>query len=363
MSQLSSKCATAISILSLASLPGDRSLFDVPLPRGEFTSTQGYERKMIGDTVFHAVDWNGSSGAESVFRETGRRSGRTWREFRAWRTDSGNRDIIDNGNKACALLLKHFGPYDQATSDALTRRRAAEKERAELVKALEKECPLPLRTAARDYLAPQLAYALRGPSPFTYIAAPILPSLVDPLTTERSLFSSEKSEVTGPLSSSELVLRDYIGGNQHAIPPSTLENVAKSILDRALPLEEKIDLLDIQLAVARLPDIPGEETPADMDRIHYGSLICRHRAVIVALLLADAGFDVELVEGTVSRDGHSGGHLFIFCEQTGILEPSADGPDFWRSIEVVSLNGRSMAITVSGNTVYTFGHRTKMKSL
>lgn len=361
MPDFSTKCATTISLLALASLPGDRSLFDPPLPEGEFKTTKGYERRVVDGAICHVVDWDGAIGAEAIFRENGRRSTHLWREFRAWRAESHNNDLVENGNKACALLLKHFGPYDQATSDALASRRAMEKERSQVAKNLEKEVPLTLRSAARDYLAPQLAYTVKIPSPLSYIAAPAQTALGDISLSEKNLFNADRSEVIGPFSPSEAVLREYVEGFQGPVDSTSLEHAAKSIIDRALPLETRLDLLDVQLLVSRLPPIPGERSPADMDLIHYGSLICRHRAVIVGVLLADAGFDVEIVEGTVSRDSHTGGHLFVFSKTDGILEPSADGPQFWRKTATVGHDGTRMSITVDGDTVYHFGNRTELR--
>jgi hypothetical protein len=361
MPDLSTKCATTISLLALASLPGDRTLFDAPLDEANFKTTKGYERRVVDNVICHAVDWDGAIGAEAVFRENGHRSGRLWQDFRAWRKTTPSNDIVDNGNKACALLLKHFGPYDQATSEALANRRALEKERAQAARNLEKECPLSLRTAARDYLAPHLSYTIKIPAPPTHIAATVPPNLTEAPTSEFNVLSPERTVIGGPFSPSATVLREYLAATQSFVDTTSIEAAARAILEKALPLESRLDLLDVKLMVPHLPPIPGEGHPADMDLIHYGALICRHRAVIVGVLLADAGFDVEIVEGYVSRDEYTGGHLFVFSKTAGILEPSADGPDFWRKTASVAHDGTHMSITVDGDTVYKFGNRTELR--
>ena len=346
-----------VSILALATLPGDRALFDPPITHSDFSSSTGYIRRIVNGTVCHAVDWDGTKGVDTILRENGRRSGPLWHEFREWRRISEKSNLIDHGNKACELLLKHFGPYHEVTSQALTHQRNLARERASLAKLLDKEYPPAVRLAAREYSAPHFAYTLTFASPLNYVATPIL-STVGDLSTPSTPKGAEAPIDPGVYSRSEHVLRDYLETNGPLKTINSLDEATKIILEKIKPLEEKLELLDIQLALSTLPSIPGEAHPTDLDLLEYGSLICRHRAVLVGLLLADAGFEVEIVEGVVSRGEHSGRHLFVYTQACGILEPSADGPDFWQKTIPGDTRETLGVLIVEGGAKYHFHHRT-----
>lgn len=357
MSSFSTRCATAASLLALATLPTDRSVREQTLTHDDFTRGVGYLRRNVNGVVCHGVDWDGVPGIESVVRENGVRSAELFREFRAWRATHNSTSLMEHGNKACALMAKHFGPYDKATSNALRYKRELENKRDQLAADLEKEFPLSLRSAAREHIAPELAYATKAP----------LASLA-PLTTHAVDLSSHFFATTSPLDQpspalllkNEAILSEFIQTNSNLPAHTSLEDAAKTILNRYAERDKQIDYLRLELLIYRLPPIPGERTPADIDLIEYGSLICRHRAVIVALLLADAGYAIELVEGSVTQQGHSGDHLFIYSEEAGILEPSAEGPDFWRSTMATKDDPSGFLVLVDSETKYKFGHRTPL---
>lgn len=361
MATLSSKCATTASLLALATLPSHHTLTDPPITHEDFASARGYIRRTIHGKIVHAVDWDGTPGIESIVRESGRRSEGLWKEFRAWRATNQNADSIEAGNMACSLLLKHFGPYHQATSDALSKRRALQREKTEATRSLESECPLALRVAARDYLSQHFGYLVKMPPPLPFLPGG-LASGVEESTNSFPLDSRYERSVGSPFSGPESVLREFMLTNLFLTNATSLEDAAKSVLSKARAMEETIDMLDMSQAIMRLPPIPGERQPADMDLINYGALICRHRAVVVGVLLADAGFDVEVVEGSVGRDGNSGGHLFVYSAERGILEPSADGPNFWRRMVSATEENNALIITVDDGTTYRFGNRTPLRA-
>jgi hypothetical protein len=354
MSSLSTKCSTVVSVLALASLPSDDVLRDAPLKHPDFKTSSGHIRRVINGTVCHGVDWDGTPGIDSILREQGRRSGPLWREFRERIAGTQERDLRNIGEMACSLLLKHFGPYHHATSEALQQRRLLEKERNEISRKLDAEFSPSLRQAAREYLAPQLAYALKTPPLTSFIAASLPSPEGDPLPNSLSTPTAETHELSSYAHSAKL-LQEHVMKDAPFTYGADLEQAAKEILRRAEPLEINLDVLDVKLSLSRLPIIPGEEQPTDMDRLAYGSLICRHRAVIVGLLLADAGYDIRIVEGTLSRgSGFSGGHLFLYSPSEGILEPSADGPHFWQKTIVAKHQDKNLLILVEGDLTYNF---------
>lgn len=360
MAGFSTKCATTASLLALATLPGDRALFDAPITHEDFPSARGYLRRSVDGGVVHALDWDGNPGVEAILRENGRRSAGLWREFRAWHSSHGGAGVAEAGNTACALLCKHFGPYHHGTSEALSQRRSLERERTQAARTLEKECPLALRLAARDYLSRHFGYLVKIPTPYPFVAE-TLPNAVEVPTGVLSSETRYEPPLGSIFSHSESVIREFMLTTPFLTNATSVEDAAKSVVAKITPLEENLDVLDITRAVFRLPQIPGERQPADIDLIEYGALICRHRAVVVAVLLADAGFDVEVVEGAVVREGFSGAHLFVYRDGKGILEPSADGPSYWRSTTSTSRENNALLITVEGDLTYRFGVRTPLR--
>lgn len=355
MPLLSSKCSTVASILALATLPGDEALRDAPIQDPDFIASSGHIRHVIDGAVCHGVDWDGLPGVDTIVREQGRRSGPLWREFRAWREQIGSPDLRLAGDMACALLTKHFGEYHEATAEALRQRRALQRERVELARNLDAEFSPPLRRAAREYLSPQLAYSLKLPTPNVFIAASLsspetsLPP--DPPPTVATAGTTDSSSYVRSM----MLLQDHQNKNL-PLPSSTdLEHTAREILARVEPVESMLTTLDMKLSLVTLPPIPGEERPADVDRLAYGSLICRHRAVIIGVLLAETGYDIRLVEGTVTRGNlPGGGHLFLYSPTEGILEPSAEGPHFWQQPLTESVRGGIREILVEGDLLYKF---------
>jgi len=355
MPLLSSKCSTVASILALATLPGDDALRDTPIQHPDFIASAGHIRRVIDGAVCHGVDWDGLPGVDTIVREHGRRSGPLWREFRAWREQMGSPDLKLAGDIACALLTKHFGEYHEATAEALRQRRALQRERIELSRKLDAEFSPLLRRAAREYLSPQLAYSLKLPTPDVFIAASLSsPETHFPPNLPPTVVSAGTTD-TSSYVRSLMLLQDHQSKN-FPLPSSTdLDDTAREILARVEPVENMLTVLDVKLALATLPPIPGEDRPADMDRLAYGSLICRHRAVIVGVLLAETGYDIRLVEGTVARGNlPGGGHLFLYSPTEGILEPSAEGPHFWQQPLKESVRDGIREILVEGDLLYTF---------
>lgn len=225
----------------------------------------------------------------------------------------------------------------------------------EISRKLDAEFSPPLRRAAREYLSPQFAYALKLPSPNSFIAASI-PVPETPLNPETSPIVEENdSPHLTSYTRSMMVLHEHVLKKSLLPTVTDLEHAAKEIITQIEPIENAIDLLDVRLSITALPHIPGEEFPADMDRLAYGSLICRHRAIIVGLLLADVGYDVRLVEGTIARNSlPGGGHLFLYSPTEGILEPSCDGPLFWQAVSSESRKDGKIETQVAGDLTYTF---------
>lgn len=360
MADLTQKCATTVSILALASLPGDRGAFEPTPLHDDFKVARGYVRRVVNGEVCHGVDWDGFRGVDSVFRENGRRSRLVWDEFRSWTQAKSRCEISEAGTKACELLLKHYGPYHEDTAEALKLRRKIERERDALIDQLDSQYPPAVRIAAREYLGPTISLSVKLPS------VPPAPSLTEPgAKSDFALFQSSPPipdfAVGGPFSKAESVLREFMNGGEPASPFQSVELFAREILERVQPLESELQIVDLKEALFRLPAIPGESQPADMDRIHYGALICRHRSIVVGLLLADAGFDVEIVRGTVEFEGHTGYHLFVYAPERGILEPSADGPEFWKEAIAAAEDKGKLTIKVKSGAVYGFEHRVPLR--
>lgn len=359
MRNLSLTCTSTLSALALATLPGDRAAFDETPTHADFKSASGHIQRVVDGEVIHAVDWDGRPGAESIFRERGRRSHKAWSEFREWSSRNPDTCLRAAGQQACEVLLNCFGPYDARTSEALEAKRSVQRERDALIRRLDGEYPAAVRCAAREYLAPHLLSSLHVPT------FPISLSMGDLAFGDSSAFQFSSTLPSGPPTAlsavqAEEVLRRHMQMDAFGTIGTPLDEYARGILDRVKPLEGELDVLDVTEAVMRLPVIPGEGEPADMDRIDYGRLICRHRAVIVGLLLADAGFKLELVSGTVQQDGHQGGHLFLYSSGVGVLEASASGPEFWRSVESAWREEHSLALKVNGGSIYRCHHRTKL---
>lgn len=359
MFSLSNKCSTLASLFALATLPGDRSEYRSTPDHEDFKNASGYIKRVIDGEVCHAVDWNGTPGIDTIFREHGHRSHRIWRDYREWSQAQTGSDLTLAGNKACELLLKHFGPYHKETSDALEARRAVERERDQLEHRLEKEYPAAVRAAARDFFAPMMTLSVKPP-PFPTLL------IVDDSTPRegRSLGGlpdfGDPWLPEGNAISAEAVLRAYLRTEAKLNDSVSVEHFAREVFEKTKSFESDIQILEVKETLMRLPPIPGEGSPADMDRLQYGALICRHRAVVVSVLLSDAGYDIELVQGVVERGIHQGLHLFVFAPGKGILEPSADGPDFWREPVSVTEREGKLAITVKNGVVYKFDHRTPM---
>ena len=360
MAAITQKCATTVSILALASLPGDRGLFQPTPSHPDFKSGTGYVKRTINGEACHGVDWDGTTGVDSVFREKGPRSGRIWREFREWNTAEGRGDLARSGNKACELLLKHFGPYHPETSDALQGQRKLEDERRQVEAKLDAQFPATVRRAAHEYLGPHLSLAVRLPpfAPTLGISTLALPEG----STIQAAIPSPEYVGGGSFTQSEIVLRNFMLASRVLTAMESVEDFAKEVVEKADPIESQLQMLEVRSSLLRLPPIPGEGQPADMDHIYFGAMICRHRAIVVGILLADAGFDVEVVRGTVERDGHSGRHLFVFAPDGGILEPSADGPDFWRDAVTATEDNGKLSIKVKSGAVYRFEHRVPLKA-
>ena len=140
----------------------------------------------------------------------------------------------------------------------------------------------------------------------------------------------------------------------------SIYEAAREIVDKVACLECELEVMDESIRNFILPDIPGEAHPADMDQLAFGSLVCRHRAVIVGVLLADAGYEVELVLGRLSPQGADGTHLFIYSDSTGILESSCEGPEFWKKTVSVCDGKEGLRVTIEGGLVYEFDRRTPL---
>lgn len=354
-----STCASTISALALATIPGDRESFEPTPDHKDFRNATGYLTRTIGNERCHALDWDGRPGVDSILREGGRRSGALWREFREWRALHHEGTLREAGTKACETLLKHFGPYDRRTAEALAAKRRVHGERLRILKELDERYPASVRCAAREYLVPQVALAINAPS-FPSVLGISNPAIGGASSNRVPRDISFESEAFGSLSRAEHVLREHMGLESDRYVACSVEDFAKEVLAQIRPVENELDMLDVQEGLMRLPSIPGEGEPADMDRIPFGSLICRHRAVVVAILLADGGFDVEVVRGTVEQEGRSGGHLFVYAASEGILEPSADGPEFWRAVVAASEEEGKIALKVQSGGTYRFEHRTRV---
>lgn len=362
MSTVTTKCATAASIFTLLSLPGDITPAEKPVFHPDFNTAIGYIRRDINSAPVHAVDWDGKPGVETVLRENGRHSRGFWRELRAWIATNPHANLETHGTRVCELLLRHFGPYDKATSEVLARRRELEQKRAQVAQSLDTAFPPTLRSAAREYLGGSISYTLAA-------------SAISPLAFDLPLFShfdiktnvvQRLDDATIPgfvLSRSEIVLREHLAGSSENSWPQTnsLEAVAKEIVDRARPFLTTLDEIDLALLSARLPPIPGEGSPSDLDLISYGHLICRHRAVIAAIPLALAGFDIELVSGTREVKGIPVAHLFVYSKELGVLEASSDGPDFWIKVKSSSGDPALPVLTMEDGSIYRFYHRTNLE--
>lgn len=282
-----------------------------------------------------------------------------WSEFRQWRLSQPEASRREAGTKACEALLKYFGPYDIRTAEVLEAKRKVHREREKLLRKLDDEFPASLRSAAREYLGPQVSLVLNLP-PLPSVLGVGSPYLTEPPQNPLQREANFETEFLGSMSKAEQVLRDYMVTASNRQPLTTLQELAKDIVDRIKPLESQLDVLDIQESLTRLPSIPGELEPADIDRIPFGFLICRHRAVVVGILLADAGFELEVVRGAVEQEGRRGEHLFIYAEGDGILEASSDGPDFWKEVASSSENDGKLAARVKGGSTYRFEHRTPL---
>lgn len=355
-----STCASTISALALASLPGDRDAFRASPHHEDFNSASGYVIRDIDGERCHALDWDGLPGIESILREKGLRSHALWTQFRLWRSEHHDSSLRDAGTKACEVLIKVFGPYDRATAAALEARRSVSRERQKILSKLDQEYPAMLRCAAREYLAPEISLTLTLPT-FPPILGVNLQSLGAPPTDQVHRDIVFESELFGSVSRAEHVLRHYMTSASDPLQASSVGEFAKGVLDKIKPVEVELEMLEIQESLMRLPAIPGEGEPADMDQISFGSLICRHRAVVVGIVLADAGFNIEVVRGSIEQDGRRGGHLFLYSELEGILEPSSDGPEYWKEVVSVYYEGGAMLVQVKGGALYRLDHRTRLE--
>jgi hypothetical protein len=326
----------------------------------DFATASGYIRRVVAGEVIHAVDWDGRPGVESIFREGGRRSRDAWAEFRGWTRSESTHSLREAGVKACQVLLHHYGPYDAKTSEALDAKRAVRRERIELLKKLDGDFPASVRCAARDYLAPLLFAPLQMPSFPTTTSISALAFGGGSLLRQAPGALKVDAQAAPSLAEAEDALRRHMELSPFTTTASNVDDYAREVLEKIKPIETRLDLLDVTEGLMRLPPIPGEREPADMDSLGYGHLICRHRAVIVALLLADAGYKVELVSGTVEQEGHQGGHLFVYSAEHGVLEASASGPEFWRNVESTIQEGATVILKVTDGAIYRCEHRTRL---
>lgn len=355
-------CTSTLSALALATLPGDRELFQPTPFHEDFLSGSGYVRRIVDGETCHAIDWDGVPGVESIFREKGRRSELIWAEFRGWRRSHPESGLTEVGDKACQLLLKYFGPYHLKTAATLLARRMVAQEREQLLKNLDQEYPPSLRSAAREYLKPHIAMSSYS-APFPAAISNLSLNLGEVSASQGNAEVDFGREPLGSLSEAEQVLRRYIVSSGRYSALAFTEDVARDVLKSIQPIEDRLEILDITEGLIRLPPIPGEGTPTDIDHIHFGALICRHRAVVVAALLADAGFEVEVVHGSVTQEGRRGPHLFVYAPHEGILEPSADGPNYWRRVVSSSTEDGKLALKVKGDSTYRLEHRTPLAKL
>jgi hypothetical protein len=358
MASLSTKCATAATVLTLFS-PTVTELTEqyLTLPTDFLTAT-GYIRKEVTGSRLHGVDWDGVSGVETVVRENGHRTQGFWKEWREWCAKSPGADLETHGNRVCELVLRHFGPYDNQTAETLSQRRKLQQQRASVLKTLNTSCPLSLRNAAWEYLGGPLA-------PLTLIPPTAGESSEDTMissTIPRSCALEGLTISHSPLSRGELILRAHAEVNPDLRwqKATSLEEVANNILKSAQPFEKTLDEIDEALLKTPLPSIPGEGSPADIDLIPYGRLICRHRAVIAAIPLALAGFNVELVRGAIEVGSAQEPHLFIYCEERGILEASSHGPVFWKRVTSSSESPSLPVFYTEEGSIYRVYQRTKL---
>lgn len=363
MATLCTKCAAAASILALSS-PAIPNQGENPYP--EFSLATGYIRREVRGSQVHAVDWDHAPGVETILRENGPKSAGFWRQWREWRASFPNANLEAHGNRVCELLLRHFGPYDKKTSEALAQRRKLHQQRATAVQSLNTACPPYLRSAAWEYLGGPVAPlsleppTLAGNGTTDAVEALSMPASMPFSGDFGGLLTGDRS--TGVLSRGELILLAHAAGNPALNWPhrNSLEDVAKTVLASAQPLEKVVDDLDRALINTPLPAIPGEDSPADPDCIPYGRLICRHRAVIAAIPLALAGFKVELVNGWHEAAGTQEPHLFIYCRGVGVLEASSNGPTFWMKAKRSQEEPTAAALEMEDGSVYRFHCRTQL---
>jgi hypothetical protein len=362
MKPATTNCATAASIFALLSLPSDRSLTHHPLSHPDFSLASGYIQRTIGNSRVHAVDWDGNPGIETVLREDGPRSKAFWRETREWIADHPELDLETYGTRVCELLMQHFGPYDEETSKALGQRRELERQRAHISDDLDCACPPSLRHAAHEYLGMTITHPITTRLPAYFLMSGIHAQLHD-FSGSRPQLSDDLSLSETPLSSSETVLRESMAlTSDSTVPtPKLLTTFAERIVREAHPLEKKLHEIEQALWRVTLPPIPCEGSPADPDIIPYGRLICRHRAVIAALALADAGFDVELISGARESSGSSFAHLFVYSKEVGVLEASVEGPEFWMKVKVTSGDPALPVLEMEDGSRYRFYHRTPLR--
>ena len=358
MPHISHRSLAAASVLALASLPVDRGLFRpacdvVPPPK-----PCGHERLPAEGGFCHLVDWDPWPGIDAIVHEQGIRTGPLWSEFRKWRREHRGVDIVTAGNKACELLTKHFGGFNETIAESLVQRRALETTKLLMQAKLDREYPPLVRIAARRFIQ----YGESSPNQLT--ASPNS-HLLEPgeVSAQWSKTVGMESVTLAPPSStphSEEIVREYMLKNPDLKRCSSIREVARNIVSEVASQESELEVMDESIRSILLPDIPGETYPADMDRLAFGSLVCRHRAVIVGVLLADAGYHVELVLGRVSRLSGSERHLFIYSDSAGILESSCEGPEFWKeTISETKRNGK-LSITIEGGLTYEFERRTTL---
>jgi hypothetical protein len=259
-------------------------------------------------------------------------------------------------------LLHYFGPYDELTAHVLASRRKLELRRIEIAKALHEACPEDVRDAAHEYLLEAFKCSAMG----------------QPLTRRVVTGGEEQSNqmpVVGGLplgllgvtetsfSASGFARLELLAPHREhsTVPYKSLEMIAQEVIDRARPFEAALEEIDVALSGMRLPEIPGEGYPAHINVIPHGRLICRHRAVIAVLPLAEAGFDVELVNGSREVGGVSVPHLFIYSREVGVLEPSANGPEFWIKVKHESSEPKLPVLEMQDGSRYHFAHRTKIR--
>jgi hypothetical protein len=348
-------------MLSLLAIPSDYPIAPQPLSHPDFSTSTGYICRAVNGAPVHAIDWNGEPGADSLLRENGPRSGPLWREFGKWRTHNPDAGLKAHGDEICRLLLHYFGPYDRLTAEALSKQRELQIQKMQVSAELNSLCPPQVVAAARDYLGISTV-------PVILSHLPLLPTFGHQLPTPLAPKSPHQSSEALPeklFARLEIQLRELLLGmpaSHDLSRSSSLDEVARALLQNTQSFQNELDELDRELLNLVLPAIPGEHSPADLDLIPYGRLICRHRAVIAAVPLANAGFAVELVVGSREDKGVSVPHIFVFNEELGILEASSNGPHFWIGVATSTGSQEMPTLRMADGSTYQFHRRILLSS-